>query len=244
MTDQTDTRWDPGEAQPRRRRVLGALGVATAGGLAGCLGALGGSDGDDEDEADDTETATPTATPTEDQMAACSQIADGGYQRYDEPDSAFVATFEYPGDVALRSCVNGRKGLTIRTTIGDRQPFDLIVVQNLAGEQSQTDPMTGDVDGLQQVGDLQFGGETVPLVRSSGGSNADPGAEYQVEYPYYVVGLPHGGAYYRFDVRATVAAADDLEPTDCGATWADVSERVVRSLEPNADTTIASTDEC
>ncbi|WP_201287891.1 twin-arginine translocation signal domain-containing protein [Salinirussus salinus] len=172
----------------------------------------------------------------------CGDLTEGGYSRYDEPDSPFVGTFEYPGSVAATGTVNNFHSLTIRQYIGDRQAFDIFPTQKLVGTDSPTDAQLGNVEGLERVGEFEFGGDTVPLVRASPAPNGDNGTNYYRSYPYYVAGLPHEGSdgtkYYRMSVKATVQFSNDLEPTVCGDTFDEVARRVMTSLEPNPDTTV------
>jgi hypothetical protein len=267
MTDSDERNRHTDEA-PTRRRVLAATG-AMASGLAGCVG--GGGDGGGEPT--DTPTATPspdrnptptdteagTPSPAETAAISCEAMDEGGYERYTPPESTdsvesqFVATFEYPAaqeegeGINVTSCVNGILGLAIRTRLSG-EPFDLIPRQKLEGVAERTAAMKGEVEGLQQVGEFEYDGETLPLVRSSGGPNEDDVAKYRIAYPYYVVGLPYEEsgerAYYRFDLKGTVGSSQRLEATQCGETWAEVSERVIRSLEPYPDTTIRQQDGC
>lgn len=240
----------------RRREVLGLLGAGTVG-LAGCTGGGGsGGGGDTTRTASGTPSRTATGTPTRtatstpttqgdggSEPAFCGKLADG-YTRYDESESPFVATFEHPGDVAATGTFNDEHSLTVRVNVEERQPFDIFPTQNLSGTDSLTPAQKGELDGLEQFDELDFGGETVPLVRASAGSNGDDGAERYTNYPYYVVGLPYEGSagkkYYRFDVRATVRFADSLEPTVCEPTYRTVAKHVLGSLEPNPDTTVES----
>lgn len=172
----------------------------------------------------------------------CGDLTEGGYSRYDEPDSPFVGTFEHPGSVSTAGTVNNFHSLTIRQYIGDRQAFDIFPTQKLTGTDSPTDAQLGNVEGLERVGEFEFGGETVPLVRASPAPNGDNGTNYYRNYPYYVAGLPHEGSdgteYYRMSVKATVQFSNDLEPTVCVDTFEEVARRMMTSLEPNPDTTV------
>jgi hypothetical protein len=55
---------------------------------------------------------------------------------------------------------------------------------------------------------------------------------------------PHEGSegkrYRRYDFRAIVQFAQNLETGICRATWEGVAKRMLASLEPNPDTTIGS----
>lgn len=212
-------------------------------------------------ESTPTETTTdpepaPTETTTDDGSGgedgtqgsvSCDPLTGMSYGKYDEADSPFVATFEYPGDYAGIFTVNDNHGMTIQVELGDGQNFEIFVGQQLKGPDAPTPAMKGELDGLERYDELEFGGETLPLVRAAGeaagGGNADD-ERYYVQYPYYIVGLPHEGSsgkrYYRFQVQASVAQAESLDPPACRDAFEAVARRVLDSLEPNPDTTVDS----
>lgn len=253
-----------------RRHYLVSIGLVGVTGLAGCSsGGDGGSDagngdGGPGDSGGNAGSGDGDGDGTEDgsgeggeeprdggaEPSLCADLTAAGYTRYDEPDSPFVGTFEYPAgedgadSVAATATVNDEHSLTVRKWIGDRQAFDVFPTQYLQGTDSLTAAQRGEPAGLEQVGELSFGDETVPIVRAAGGSNNDETVNLYDEYPYYIVGLPHEGSsgtqYYRFDVRATVQFADRLEPTVCESTWEELARHVVESLEPNPDTAVES----
>lgn len=249
---------------PDRRRVLRALGTSVlVAGLAGCSsggdggdgasetpagsgdGGDGGGGGDSGSDGDGGggDGAGRDGNTGGGQTVSCDGLTEATYTRYDEADSPFVGTFEHPGSVAATGTVNNVHSLTVRLYVGDRQAFDVFPTQSLEGTDSPTDAQRGNVDGLEQVGEFDFGGETVPLVRASPAPNGDNGTNYYRNYPYYVAGLPHdsGGSttYYRMSVKGSVQFAEGLEPTVCGDAFEEVARRVLRSLEPNPDTTVA-----
>jgi hypothetical protein len=250
-----------GDRVPTRRRVLKTIGAsAVVAGLAGCSGDGddGGDGGDtpaDEDTpaGDDGEPGTDgdagggESTPTESETGGtatgnCADLTAGGYTRYDEPDSPFVGTFEITGNVPSTGTVNNVHSVTVRNYIGDRQAFDIFPTQRLVGTDSRTAVQTGEAAGTEQVGEFEFGGETVPLIRVSPDATDENGTNYYRNYPYFVAGLPHEGSsgtkYYRMSVKATVQFSNDLEPTVCEDTFAEIAKHMLRSLEPNTDTTV------
>lgn len=230
-----------------RRAVLSMVAAGTAG-LAGCIDSLsgGGGDGGGGDGGSDGGDPQPLDVPegvADGDPAVCSPLVESGIRRYDESGSPFVATFEHPGDVVATATVNADHSLTIRQQI-DGQPFDFFPTMNTEGTEGRTDAQTGDVSGLETVATVDYAGETLPVVRARGGSNGDDAVRFYKEYPYYVVGVPHEGSagkrYYRYDFRATVEFADDLETGTCAATWERLARRMIASLEPNDDTTVGS----
>ncbi len=176
------------------------------------------------------------------QSGGCAGLTEGGYSRYDESESPFVGTFEYPGNVSATATVNNTHSLTIRRHVGDQEAFDILPAQDLVGTDSPTDIQLGNGQGLEQVDEIDFGGESVPLIRAAPEAAGDDEARYYNKYPYYIAGLPHEGSdgkqYYRMSVRATVQYADNLEATDCGDVFDEVARRMMESLEPNEDTTV------
>lgn len=224
-----------------RRTLLGAIAAGTAG-LAGCLGGGNGDGGGGDTPSDgDLETLQVPDGVADGDSQTCSPLVEG-YTRYDGGDTPFVATFEHPGSVAASASANDEYSLTVRGTV-DGQAFDMFPTMNMSGTESRTAPQNGEVSGLEVVGGIDYAGETLPVVRASAGSNGDDGATRYVDYPYYVVGVPHEGSagkrYYRYDFRATVQFGD-LETGDCEATWERAARRMIASLEPNSGTTIDS----
>jgi hypothetical protein len=220
-------------------------------GLAGCMGG-GGSGGDSESgsnpEADDG-SGGGQLSPLEFESGVaegddgfCSALVDAEFARYDESGSPFVATFEHPGDVAATATMNANHSLTVRVQV-DGQPFDVFPSMNTDGTDQPTPAQKGAPDGMEPVATVDYAGETRPVVRAAGGSNGDDAVQYYKEYPYYVVGVPHEGTgdkqYYRYDFRATAQFAQELETGVCEATWERLAKRMVASLEPNEDTTVA-----
>jgi hypothetical protein len=217
------------------------------------------SGGDDDGTSDGTDETTPTADGdggSDDggsEPKLCSDLTGAEYSRYDEADTPFVPTFEYPlnSDGSDTVAATGSSGDTYSLTIrkylgdrdfGDRQPFDIFPTQYTSGTSSRTAIQKGEGSGLSQVGELTFDGETVPLIRAEPGATGDTKVRFYNKEPYYIVGLPYNGTYYRFDLRASVRSASDLEAGDCQDSWEQVGMQMMNSLQLNADTTVDSAD--
>ncbi len=194
---------------------------------------------DDTATADDGTTAgdgetTETAGPAGD----CTDFEPDAYARFDGAGEPFVATFEYPdgegsGSISMGT-VNGVRSATIIQDVrGER--FYVFVEQDLEGTDERTPADRGETDGFEQFDTLAYEGEDVPLVRST-----SPG---QFEYTLFAAGLPYEHAdgttqYYHVELNATSAYADSADNGECDATWGATAEHVLRSLEPNPDTTV------
>jgi hypothetical protein len=178
---------------------------------------------------------------------ACGALLNAPDARYDESETPFVATFEHPagevGSVVASASTGEDHSLTIRLQVDD-EPFDTFPTIDFEGTAQLTAAERGEPDGLETVGRIDYAGETLPVVRAEAGSNGDEGATLYTEYLYYVVGIPHEGSegkrYRRYDFRAIVQFAQNLETGICRATWEGVAKRMLASLEPNPDTTIGS----
>jgi len=218
------------------------------------------SDGEEEsgDSSSDADTATaePTDTPTETETPTpeqtgnpaegdpefCGTLNEEGYSRYEPGESPFVATFELPTDTSGSATYSGIRELTLQWYLDD-EGFSTFVSQATEGESEQTDSMLGERDGLSVETEISFNGETVPVVR--GEPSADDPAEENTShtYPYYFVGLPHdvGGEtrYFRFVCRENQQYQDPRDPPVCVATWEMMARRIVESVEPNPETTVA-----
>ena len=213
----------------------------------GGLTTTGSATGADETAGTNNETAGESGA-TGSERAVCPSLTDAERARYDEPESPFIATFEHPGSVAATATVNDNHGLTIQIDVGDRQYFNLLPGQDLQGSASPTPAMKGEIEGLETYSELEYAGETLPLVRAagtvSGGGNADDETRFYVKYPYYLVGLPYEGSegkkYYRFQVQATVETTDSLEAPVCLDSYEMVAKSILSSLEPNPDSTVES----
>lgn len=186
-------------------------------------------------------------SPPEGDADVCGALLNAPYTRYDESGSPFVATFEHPagevGRVVATASTGEDHSLTVRLQV-DGEPLDTFPTMDFEGTAELTAAERGELDGLETVGRIDYAGETLPVVRAEAGSNGDDGATLYTEYPYYVVGVPHEGSegkrYHRYDFRATVQFAQNLETGVCQATWEAVAKRMVASLEPNPDTTVGS----
>lgn len=212
-------------------------------------GSSDGSDGGDRTETDvegDTATADQTAEPTADETTTetvasaddCTAFEPESYARFDGAGEAFVATFEYPagegsGTIQMGTVNGVRSASIIQDVRGER--FYVFFEQDLEGTEERSPADRGETDGFERFDALTFGGEDVPLVRST-----SPG---QFEYTVFAAGLPYehddgSTRYYHVEVNATAAYADSAEAGECEATWRATAEHVLRSLEPNPDTTI------
>ena len=261
-----------------RRRVLAATAsLASVGTLAGCSSS-GGSDSTEEGSSSGvmrTATATtsddggagggtdgdadPTETTPADNGASsdgepqlCAGLTDTEYGRYDESDSPFVATFEYPlnGDgsaVGATATAGEEYSVSLRKHLADGEPFYIFPVQYTNGTDAPTAVERGEGSGLEQVGTLEFGGASVPVIRAEPEAAGDSRNRYYNNEPYYILGLPYeaagGTQYYRFDLRATTAFANGIDTNDCQESWEEVAMHMVNSLELNGDTTVESAGE-
>jgi len=245
-----------------RRQYLLSLGTVGVAAIAGCTSGTDDADDgtttdttDTEDASDDAGTTTQQSetpgrtTTVGSEPDVCADMTTAGYTRYHESDSPFVGTFEYPAPATEKEGpgttgrFNNTYSVTIKKYIGDDQEVHVYPTQYVDGSSSQTPIQRGEGAGLEQVGELSFGGETVPIVRAEAKASGDDVVNYYNQHPYYIVGLPFEGSekrYYRFDARMTVQFADDLEAPVCTQTFEDVSKRMIESLEPNPDTTVES----
>jgi hypothetical protein len=266
-----------GPRYSRRRVLATTASLASVGTLAGCSssGDSDGGDGTEEGSGGSTssgETSTAAgagvdgdADPTETATAAdddgggsdgaqqlCADLTDTEYERYDESGSPFVATFEYPingdGSAVGGTGIAGEEySVSLQKQLGDADSFYIFAVQYTNGTDAPTAVQRGEGRGLEQVGSLQFGGESVPVIRAEPEATGDSRNRVYNREPYYILGLPHeadsGTQYYRFDLRATTAFANGIDTNDCQESWEEVATHMVNSLEANADTTVESAGE-
>ncbi|MDZ7731395.1 MAG: hypothetical protein U5K37_11555 [Natrialbaceae archaeon] len=184
---------------------------------------------------------SPSDPEPHEDPAVCDTLAEGGYSRHDETESPFVATFEHPGSVSVSGRVNNDYSLTI--TVGPAQnPVYVFPTQDVSGSESPTALQQGTGDGVEVAFEIDFGGETVPVVRVSPDAADANGTGLYREYPYYVAGLPFEGSsgarYYRFSAKGSVQFASDLEAPDCGDAIDEMTRHMMESLEPNPDSTV------
>jgi hypothetical protein len=198
-----------------------------------------------------TDSPTPTATPAggfigEGDPEKCSGLTQGGYERREAGEGPFVVTFEYLGS-SVQGTGNTETALTVRKSI-DGETFDMFPYQRLDGKDEPTDAMRAERDGLSVVEEFSYQGETIPVVKG------DPGADDPVEdeadhtWPYYFAGIPHehsaGTRYYRFGLKERSQYTETFgEPVVCPATWELIALDMIRSVEPNPETTIEEYNE-
>ena len=231
-----------------------------SGGGGGGDGGDGGTNGGSSDQATDPlpATATPTGTPTdsptptpaggfigEGDPEKCSGLTEGGYERREPGEDPFVVTFEHLGS-SVQGTGNTGTALTVRQSI-DGETFDMFPFQLLDGTEEPTDAMRAERDGLSVVEEFSYQGETIPVVKADPGAD-DPAREATQTWPYYFAGVPHehsaGTRYYRFGLKERGQYTETFgEPVVCPATWELIALDMIRSIEPNPQTTIEEYDD-